>query len=33
MKTFLMDRPRRSLLYIPGNNPGMIQNCAIYGSD
>ncbi|TDY61203.1 citrate lyase subunit beta/citryl-CoA lyase [Aminivibrio pyruvatiphilus] len=26
-------RPRRSLLYIPGNNPGMIQNCAIYGSD
>lgn len=30
-KTF--DRPRRSLLYIPGNNPGMIQNCAIYGSD
>lgn len=27
------DRPRRSLLYIPGNNPGMIQNCAIYGSD
>ncbi len=32
MKT-LMDCPRRSLLYIPGNNPGMIQNCAIYGSD
>lgn len=32
MNTF-MDRPRRSLLYIPGNNPGMIQNCAIYGSD
>lgn len=32
MKT-LLDRPRRSLLYIPGNNPGMIQNCAIYGSD
>ncbi|MGI6782914.1 MAG: HpcH/HpaI aldolase/citrate lyase family protein [Aminivibrio sp.] len=27
------DRPRRSLLYIPGNNPGMIQNCAIYGAD
>ena len=26
-------RPRRSLLYIPGNNPGMIQNCAIYGAD
>ena len=32
MNTF-RDRPRRSLLYIPGNNPGMIQNCAIYGSD
>ena len=27
------ERPRRSLLYIPGNNPGMLQNCAIYGSD
>lgn len=27
------NRPRRSLLYIPGNNPGMIQNCAIYGAD
>jgi len=26
-------RPRRSLLYIPGNNPGMLQNCAIYGAD
>ncbi|HSV56170.1 MAG TPA: aldolase/citrate lyase family protein [Magnetospirillaceae bacterium] len=25
--------PRRSLLYIPGNNPGMIQNCSIYGAD
>jgi citrate lyase subunit beta/citryl-CoA lyase len=23
----------RSLLYIPGNHPGMLQNCAIYGSD
>lgn len=27
------ERPLRSLLYIPGNNPGMIQNCAIYGAD
>jgi citrate lyase subunit beta/citryl-CoA lyase len=26
-------RPRRSLLYIPGNSPGMLQNCAIYGAD
>ena len=34
MKTkSLRDRPRRSLLYIPGNNPGMLQNCSIYGSD
>ena len=31
--TDFLNRPRRSLLYIPGNNPGMIQNCAIYGSD
>ena len=31
--TKISGRPRRSLLYIPGNNPGMIQNCAIYGSD
>jgi len=29
----LRKRPRRSLLYIPGNSPGMLQNCAIYGSD
>ncbi len=27
------ERPLRSLLYIPGNNPGMIQNCSIYGAD
>lgn len=27
------NHPMRSLLYIPGNNPGMLQNCAIYGSD
>lgn len=27
------DRPRRSLLYIPGNNPGMLQNASIYGAD
>lgn len=26
-------RPLRSLLYIPGNNPGMIQSCSIYGAD
>lgn len=33
LMTTFFNRPRRSLLYIPGNNPGMIQNCAIYGSD
>ncbi len=26
-------RPRRSLLYVPGNSPSMIQNCPIYGAD
>jgi len=27
------DRPCRSLLYIPGNAPGLIQHCPAYGSD
>lgn len=31
--TDIINRPRRSLLYIPGNNPGMVQNCGIYGAD
>ncbi|EFC91441.1 Citrate (pro-3S)-lyase [Dethiosulfovibrio peptidovorans DSM 11002] len=26
-------RPRRSLLYVPGNNPAMVQNCSVYGAD
>jgi citrate lyase subunit beta/citryl-CoA lyase len=26
-------RIRRSLLFVPGNNPSMIQNCSIYGAD
>lgn len=26
-------KPRRSLLYIPGNNPSNLQNAAIYGAD
>lgn len=26
-------RPRRSMLYIPGNRPGMIQNCRVFGAD
>ena len=28
-----MQRPMRSMLYVPGNNPGMIQQCAFYGAD
>ena len=29
----LSNKLRRSLLYVPGNNPAMIQNAYIYGSD
>ncbi len=29
----IIPRPRRSMLYMPGNNPGMVQNCAVYGAD
>lgn len=29
----IIPRPRRSMLYMPGNNPGMLQNCAAYGAD
>lgn len=29
----MSDKLRRSLLYVPGNNPAMIQNAYIYGSD
>ena len=28
-----MKRLRRSILYVPGNNPGMIRDAHIYGSD
>ena len=28
-----MSRPRRTMLFIPGNNPGMIQNSGILGAD
>lgn len=28
-----MNRLRRSMLYVPGNNPGMIRDAHIYGSD
>ena len=27
------ERLRRTMLYVPGNNPGMLQNAHIYGSD
>lgn len=25
--------PLRSLLFVPGNNPSMVQNCGVYGAD
>jgi citrate lyase subunit beta / citryl-CoA lyase len=28
-----LSRPRRTMLFIPGNNPGMIQNAGILGAD
>lgn len=28
-----MDRMRRSMLFIPGNNPGMLQNAGVLGAD
>lgn len=28
-----MTRLRRTMLYVPGNNPGMIRDANIYGSD
>lgn len=28
-----MSRLRRSMLYVPGNNPGMIRDANIYGAD
>ena len=27
------DRLRRSMMFVPGNNPGMIRDAQIYGSD
>ena len=24
---------RRSMMFVPGNNPGMLQNAGIYGAD
>lgn len=28
-----MARMRRSMMFVPGNNPGMLQNAGIYGAD
>jgi len=28
-----MDKLRRSMMFIPGNNPGMLQNAGLYGAD
>jgi len=28
-----MDKLRRSMMFVPGNNPGMLQNADIYGAD
>jgi len=33
MSKAFQNHSMRSLLYIPGNNPSMLQNCAIYGAD
>ncbi|WP_448807680.1 HpcH/HpaI aldolase/citrate lyase family protein [Aminobacterium mobile] len=29
----ILHHPRRSMLYMPGNNPNMLQNCAYLGAD
>jgi citrate lyase subunit beta/citryl-CoA lyase len=31
--TFVRNRLRRTMLFVPGNNPGMIRDAHIYGSD
>jgi len=28
-----MEKLRRSMMFVPGNNPGMLQNAGIYGAD
>lgn len=32
-KRFTKDRLRRSMMFVPGNNPGMIRDCYIYAAD
>jgi len=31
--SYVKDRLRRTMLYVPGNNPGMLRDAHIYGSD
>ena len=28
-----MERLRRAMMFVPGNNPGMLQNAGIYQAD
>ena len=30
---YVKDRLRRSMMFVPGNNPGMIRDAHIYGAD
>ena len=32
-KRYVKDRLRRSMMFVPGNNPGMIADSRIYGAD
>ena len=32
-KRYIKDRLRRSMMFVPGNNPGMITDARIYGAD
>ena len=32
-KRYVKDRLRRSMMFVPGNNPGMIVDAHIYGAD
>ena len=32
-KRYVKDRLRRSMMFVPGNNPGMISDARIYGAD
>ena len=32
-RRYVKDRLRRSMMFVPGNNPGMIADARIYGAD